>query len=441
MENMSLKRSGVWKLVETLNVFGIHADYMRQFKEFLKREGVPTENIESIELPTIKNLPKTKLKTLRLKNGVEFKKNAPKSVLTKGAGNVTLDCYAKIQFVSSVDEAKLNVINKQDGNLSDVVKLLDINFLWIELIRYKRQKGYDNISIPLKAITSLLVDSSWYKLYIPQYELEIKNYVDVARITKITMSLLEKYLVKFYNTSRNNWEANVVGYEATEIDENDENIFPEEQIITTTDENLINWLNKVKIQLENFKSKNSFDKFIEDKFLLKVFGFDRHLYNPLIYNNNEIGITVSPTALKESEYIFVSDLQKFVKDNQNKISTEIYLLRNQSRKGVGFFEENGFYPDFILWIIKDGLQYITFIDPHGMRNEGFKSNKVQLYQNIKNIQNKLDDKTVILNSFILSYTKYVDIPKDHTQEEWNENNVLFMEQEGYIDKIFYFTRK
>jgi len=79
----SLKRSGKAQLpegierpkhigaLETLGIFGIHADYMAQFRDFLEEEGLPT-NDDRIEflLPIIKNLGTQKLKTIRLKKTI-----------------------------------------------------------------------------------------------------------------------------------------------------------------------------------------------------------------------------------------------------------------------------------------------------------------------------------------------------------------------------------
>jgi hypothetical protein len=84
--DLSLKRSGKAQLpedvtrprhigvLETLGIFGIHADYMAQFHDLLQEEGLPT-NDERIKflLPGIKNLGTQKLRTIRLKktiNGV-----------------------------------------------------------------------------------------------------------------------------------------------------------------------------------------------------------------------------------------------------------------------------------------------------------------------------------------------------------------------------------
>ena len=57
--------------LETLNIFGIKADYMAQFREFLEEEGLPA-NEERIEffLPVIRNLGSKKLKTIRLKKTI-----------------------------------------------------------------------------------------------------------------------------------------------------------------------------------------------------------------------------------------------------------------------------------------------------------------------------------------------------------------------------------
>jgi len=39
----------------------------------------------------------------------------------------------------------------------------------------------------------------------------------------------------------------------------------------------------------------------------------------------------------------------------------------QQGKGIGFFEANNFYPDFILWLLTEDRQYIAFVAPKGLR--------------------------------------------------------------------------
>lgn len=110
---MSLKRSSHIKTiktpkyigtVETLNVFGIKADYMRQFREYLEEEGV--NDYEEIVIPTISNLGTRKLKYPQLKEGVNFKKHGPSPTLGEPdeyllERPVVIDWYPKIEALQS----------------------------------------------------------------------------------------------------------------------------------------------------------------------------------------------------------------------------------------------------------------------------------------------------------------------------------------------------
>ena len=128
-------------------------------------------------------------------------------------------------------------------------------------------------------------------------------------------------------------------------------------------------------------------------------------------------------------------MKNYVTKNSDLIKdAEIFIIRNKSKKGVGFFVESGFYPDFIMWIIKDGKQYITFIDPHGMGRESIESSKVQIFNQVKELEAKLEDKNVVLNSFILSPTAIQNLVEKHSKEKWNENHVLFMQDE-YVKEL------
>ncbi len=58
-----------------------------------------------------------------------------------------------------------------------------------------------------------------------------------------------------------------------------------------------------------------------------------------------------PAGLKPSEREFVRKLRDYVKAkaSESLADKQVFLLRNLSGgRGVGFFENEGFYPDFIL---------------------------------------------------------------------------------------------
>ena len=151
----------------------------------------------------------------------------------------------------------------------------------------------------------------------------------------------------------------------------------------------------------------------------------------------------------ESQYLEYRDIDE-KKDKANLIDesskykdSEIYLLRNQSRTGLGFFAEGNFYPDFIMWLIKDNKQYITFLDPKGIRNCNPEDGpKLNFGIKIKEIEERLKGSSTILNSFILSNTQLSEINiiqgNDYTYDFFEKKNVLFQEEhnETYISKMF-----
>jgi hypothetical protein len=176
---------------------------------------------------------------------------------------------------------------------------------------------------------------------------------------------------------------------------------------------------------------------------LHACNFTSHFFQPLLHVRKGGKITVLPVCLNESEYQFVTDLKTYCDDNQTELKssgTELYLLRNLSRgKGVGFFEAGNFHPDFILWILRENRQHIAFIEPHGLIQEGPASHKVQFHSRIKDIEKRLNDPEITLDSFILSWTRYQFIEDwGITKEELEGMHILFMNDDGdtYIEKLY-----
>jgi hypothetical protein len=88
----------------------------------------------------------------------------------------------------------------------------------------------------------------------------------------------------------------------------------------------------------------------------------------------------------------------------------------------------------------DDVQHVAFIDPHGMGREGIEDRKVQFYMRIKEIEERMGDPKVILDSFIVSPTPLAEIPQQTrtmNKEEWEARNVVFQKDDhaGYIAKI------
>ena len=121
----------------------------------------------------------------------------------------------------------------------------------------------------------------------------------------------------------------------------------------------------------------------------------------------------------------------------------LYLMRNADTqsKGLGFALAGNFYPDFLLWLVDEesGKQWLTFVDPKGIRQMNLNDPKLQLYKEVKVLQEKLGDKDLELNAFIASITPYASLLNANcTKTELEERNVLFMDDGGdkYLEKMF-----
>jgi hypothetical protein len=108
-------------------------------------------------------------------------------------------------------------------------------------------------------------------------------------------------------------------------------------------------------------------------------------------------------------------------------------------RGVGFFEAGNFYPDFVVWLLDKDKQYVSFIDPKGIRNLDANDPKIRFFKTIKTVEKQLGDKDMVLNSFIVSVTPYHVVRKwdgGLSEDDFASRHVYFQESAGYIKRIF-----
>ena len=437
--------------LETLNVFGIKADFMEKFREFLQEEGLSgneRHNIITIPLNVTYEFGK-KLMILRPKRKAsdgkeyDFRKDAPVPTIDEVSeyikrNQIVANWYPRIQAMQSPGVALSTQTTKNEALLQDQhLALLDYDTIFFELERYKCERNWHNLNITKDGIRNLLSSPNWYILYLPESRLNPSSFGGVFLLQQVVTELLKRYCERYYNFCKREYIEPRL--ELRELTENDENIPQEEfyQLFVDSDEEqLIQAIEQIKMVLE--QGKGEFPN-IDD---LQVCNFGTHLFQPLLYTRSGGKVTNRPVALNESEYQFVTDLKEWYDDNKSameKEGVELFLLRNMSRgKGVGFFEAGNFHPDFILWILSEGKQYVTFIEPHGLMHEGPASEKILFYERIKDVERRLADPAVILNSFILSWTPFSQLKWGKSRAELEEMHVLFMkeDQEKYIETLF-----
>ncbi|MBX5494090.1 MAG: DEAD/DEAH box helicase family protein [Bryobacteraceae bacterium] len=432
--------------LETLNIFGIRADYMRQFKEYLEDEGLPA-NEDRIEfvLPVIKNLGSKKLKMVRLREGVDFKKDGPKPTLDGPPEYlvrhpVVVDWYPKLQAMASgTGRTSAQAAERDRGFFEEPhLAFLDFDAIYFELQQFKNERAWHNLNLSRGNLATLLGRKDWYVLLIPKEEMYFRSFQQVLRWQEIAVTLLKKYLDRYYKFRKQEYEGGHLEYR--ELSEGDPNFINEYRLlIEQSREEIIQKLEEIKGLIGAGKLRN-----VEFQSLHAI-AFGCYLYEPLIYVGNDL-IEVKPVVLEnEGERDFVLDLQKFCELDKGKEflnGKELYLLRNLSRgRGIGFFEAGNFYPDFILWLLADGRQYVSFIDPKGLRNlEGPNDPKIRFHQTIKDLERQLGDQAVVLSSFIVSSTRVPEVAwwgNGWTKDEFEERNVLFQreDQDTYIEKL------
>ena len=444
-------------MLETLGIFGIHADYMAQFRDFLDEEGLPT-NDDRIEflLPVIKNLGTQKLKTVRLKktiNGVStefgdaFRKLAPvptvapyripasdPSTTYLQKNQVLLNWYPKIQAMKSgglvggdADAAP----NKTHFSARHMA-FLDLDRIYFELERFKAERGWYNLNLSRQGIQTLLGDQSWYRLQIPAEELVGDSYEKVRLWEEIAVALLKKYTERYYTFRKREWELPHLEYR--DLEGNDPNFLGVKEspgegyriLIDQSQEEIVAKLEELKAAIEKGELKSwEFQG-------MKAIWFGKHLYQPLLYLDTKI-VEISPAPLNKGERRFVEDLKAFHDEHEDFFETrELYLLRNLSKgRGVAFFEAGNFHPDFILWLLAGGRQQVLFVDPKGIRNLGPDDPKIRFYETIKEIEQRLGDPAVRLQSFIVSNTPSSTMRRQWGMEksEMQERHVLFQEED------------
>lgn len=439
------------KALEILNIFGIRSDYMQQFKEFLEEEGLPANDSQfvTVQLPMMLSTAfrTSKLKVLQLKDNVDYKREQVLQLAysdTLGTGGVNLEWYPKLQTLG----ATTNVL-EAPANFTNELSPMHLAFVnWDEVFfalqQYKNERSWFNLSIDKNVLPEIMAKPQWYNLHIPEGELEFNTFERTREWQEITIALLKGYINRFYNISKSSYLSDFM--ETVELTEAHPNFYEEYNIeVERSREDIIEKIQGIRdFFAEQPDSEERKD--IERDFT--VFQFLRHLYQPLLYIDSRRFadvVRVSPVALNKGEFDFVTHLKHYYEHNPDFFKDrKLYLLRNVSRKGIGFFEANGFYPDFILWLVEKDHQYITFLDPKGLRQiNGLDNPKLRFHKTVKEkieLEIRKNDPDITLNSFIVSPTSYNDVKHWRDQDginDFNERHVYFMreQKDSYVGTI------
>jgi len=445
---LSLKRSDENKYqiksLETLNIFGLNADYINSFLETIRKEEV---EYEELKIP-MKRLDETKWKklyTLKTDQDFDFTNHFIEFEIDENLlRTIKIDIRPRIKLAHGLVSAQ-GETEAERMYLGEYIDLLNWNNIYHKILNYKISKGLSNLRL-CKDVLPEIIRSRNYKVYAFPEQVCPRKFLDLNNLEEIILVMLKSYIDKFYTYKLRQTETKQMQFSF--MVKEDDNLSYDQYTLKIEIPKDKKERQKRKQEIEKIKKLlKQVDKLYQkDIDEIPTLHFDRHLYTPLVvYDKHKEFVKSEPGKLNDGETRFIRGLRDYLK--KSKVNDrEVFLLRNLSRRGIKFFQNLGFYPDFIMWIKKDEEQTMVFIDPKGIRNLGnFNDEKIQLHKTIKEIEKEIkfdkEPSKLRLESLILSISNYDDIKKTFGEgnipkHDFEEHHILFMEDEDLIDKIF-----
>ena len=462
-KDMSLKRSAALdgehpphlSLLETLNIFAVRANFMAQFRDYLMREGINLDGTVQLQLPIVIN-------TKFLEEDLYVPKAPHYDEVTKGQC-VPLEVIQRILVVHStqgvevIQSSSANNIQRnqiraalQDVTIPDEsLNLIDWEWIRLQLLEYKQEKQFHNLVFDIPTLRKIVSPNEGrYQLSImTKSEIEPLSAAELGRFEELVLTILRKYIGKFYRLTQQ--RISTENMELETLQKKDFNFEKYRIRVSNKEAQLIAQVNELNEEFEQMIRDGEF-VYSSPKTVIPQAYIERHLYQPLLAmdtNKASDDLEMIPPALEKSEQDFVADLRSYLSDQHTTLLTskQVFLLRNQSRgKGVGFYENEGFYPDFILWIRESAKQRVVFIEPHGMTYEPINEHnlKVTLFKRLRDLSlERFKNKRVEMDSFIISKTAFSVLShregmgRQEFAEKWH---ILFRNptKPAYLSPIF-----
>src|SRR5690625_1519915 len=205
------------ELLETLQIFGLQANYMEQFRKYLREEGIDLEERVNINLKIqFPNSFENKgLLVIKPKIRDEFQ-DVVKLVLDNDEKiKPRIDLKSIIEVEASEDRVEDRPVAEETQYSkfisSNHLPLLDFERLYREAWHYRSQKGYRNLSFNANNLRAILVDRL-YELYCDEDLLKINSFADIKQLEEISLIILRKYIDSWYKRRQQEWEYTQLEY-------------------------------------------------------------------------------------------------------------------------------------------------------------------------------------------------------------------------------------
>ena len=216
--DMTLKRSSAMegshpdhlRLLETLNIFTVRANYMAQFRYYLEREGAPVAMFE-LPLP-IKADPKLLGRGLvipRVLGEKSFTEEERFLLDVDTAVAARIDLSLQIRQFAMGEEGineEANVGPEGQCIPEESLSLIDWNDAYLKLLAHKESKGFDNLVV-LPGIPQKIIKQGDCKLIADDSVMRPTSFALRQCLQDGVVSLVLKYAERFYWVKQERWKA------------------------------------------------------------------------------------------------------------------------------------------------------------------------------------------------------------------------------------------
>jgi len=215
-KNRSLKRTKATdadrpeniELLETLTIFGLRANYMASFREYMRENG-DQEDWEKIQLEIWPNESffKYNLVLPAVKKGKQFWADDFLTLALDPKIRPSVDLLPRIQIRESQAREQTAEQDKPEALIipERFLPLFDWDRIYFSLLEHKSLKEYWNVHIPREVLRTIIV-SGHYTLYCRPSILDVQTFDTLRKLEDVVLLILKKYLDKFYIGSRRKWE-------------------------------------------------------------------------------------------------------------------------------------------------------------------------------------------------------------------------------------------
>ena len=318
--------------LETLNIFGLKANYMDKFKDYLQQETGDVKQLV-IKLQTGKEFEKARnLKIIRKrKSAGEFQYSDDRIDLSPISGpTIRIDRYKHLQVLESRqqnDDAEAITAHKFEDKHLDLINKQSV---YHRVLERKRRFSWHNMTISQKAVDNLLDplrNGDWYELYIPPEKLELSEYGRVREWEDIAVDLICEYADQYWRKERNIWENEHM--EVVHLEDNDPNRVYEYKLSVDAKEKKL--IQDIEQLAEDVRQGQYDERFKSGKFQLSLLNPGFHAHVPLLHAKPHESVKITPIPLNDGEAEFVGYLKELVENRDNFAvlqGKEIYLMRN-----------------------------------------------------------------------------------------------------------------